>query len=105
MVDRRAKWCPVGTVAIVALSVLVPACKSPGGPPAPWVRSPDSDSTNVTMRPAFDGERRRTFYISGYAGANYAPELFGRRAIVGAPGSAAPSQPIVTVEPGTLEPD
>ena len=51
MDDRRAKRCPVGALAIGALTLLVPACKSPGGPPAPWVRSPDTDSTNVTMRP------------------------------------------------------
>lgn len=103
--DRRAKRRPVGVLAIGALSLLVPACKSPGGPPAPWVRSPDTDSTNVTMRPAFDGERRRTFYIGGYAGANYAPELFGRRALVVTPGSPPPVPPTVTIEQGTLEPD
>jgi hypothetical protein len=105
MVDRRAKRCPVGALAIGALAFLVPACKSPGEPPAPWVRSPDTDATNVTMRPAFDGERRRTFYIGGYAGANYAPELFGRRDFVGTPDSTPQGQPTVTVEPGTLEPD
>jgi hypothetical protein len=105
MVDRRIKRCPVGALAIGALVLSVPACKSPGGPPAPWVRSPDADSTNVTLRPIFDPERRRTFFISGYAGANYAPELFGRRALVRTPGAPAPGQPIVTVEPGTIEPD
>jgi hypothetical protein len=59
----------------------------------------------VTMRPAFNGERRRTFFVGGYAGANYAPELFGRRASVVPPGSATSGPPIVTVEPGALEPD
>jgi hypothetical protein len=57
------------------------------------------------MRPIFDPERRRTFFIGGYAGANYAPELFGRRASVVPPGSATSGPPIVTVEPGALEPD
>jgi hypothetical protein len=105
MVDRRVKRCPVGALAIGALTFLVPACRSPGVPSAPLVRSPDTDATNVTMRPAFDGERRRTFYIGGYAGANYAPELFGRRDFVGTPDSTPPGQPTVTVEPGTSEPD
>jgi hypothetical protein len=107
MVDRRVKRGPVGALAIGALSLLVSACRSPGGapPPAPWVRRADSDSTNVTMRPIFDPERRRTFFIGGYAGANYAPELFGRRASVVPPGSATSGPPIVTVEPGALEPD
>jgi hypothetical protein len=105
MADWRVKRSPVGALAIGALTLLVPACRAPGGPPTPWVRSPDTDSTNVTLRPIFDGERRRTFYISGYAGANYAPELFGRRALIGTPVSSAPAQPVVTVEPGTLEPN
>jgi hypothetical protein len=103
--DRRAKRCPVGALAIGALTLLVPACKSPGGPPAPWVRSPDTDSTNVTMRPAFEGEGRRPFYIGGYAGASYAPGIVRRRAFVGTPGSPPPGQPTVTVEQGTLEPE
>lgn len=105
MADWRVKRSPVGALAIVVLSLLLPACRAPGGPPPPWVRSPDTDSTNVTLRPIFDGERRRTFFISGYAGANYAPELFGRRAYVGTPGAAAQGQPVVTVEPGTLDPN
>jgi hypothetical protein len=105
MAVRRLKRTPVGALTIGVLSFLVPACKTPGGPPPPWVRSPDTGSTNVTMRPIFDGQRRRPFYISGYAGANYAPELFGRRGLIGTPVSSAPAQPVVTVEPGTLEPN
>ncbi len=73
MVDWRVKRSPVGALAIVVLSLLLPACRAPGGPPPPWVRSPDTDSTNVTLRPILDGERRRTFFIGGYAGANYGP--------------------------------
>jgi hypothetical protein len=106
MVDWRAKRRAIGPVAIVILTVLIPACKGPGlGAPAPSIRSADSDSSSVRMRPIFDGEERRKFLVGGYAGANYAPELFGRRPYVSAPGTAAPAQPIVTVEPGSLEPE
>ena len=105
MADRRLKGSQVRAFAIGVLSFVVPACRTPGGPPPPWVRSPDTDSTRVALRPLFDPERRRTFYISGYAGANYAPELFGRRAFVGIPSSPAQGQPVVTVEPGSLEPN
>ena len=59
MADRRVRRIPLGALTIGVLAFLLPACKTPGGPPPPWVRSPDTGSTNVTMRPAFDGERRR----------------------------------------------
>ena len=48
MADRRVNRSPGRrTGNCRSFSLILPACKAPGGPPPPWVRSPDADSTNA----------------------------------------------------------
>jgi hypothetical protein len=103
MVETRGKRHRVGLIGIIILSVALPACHSPGEPPAPWIRQPDS--RNVAFRPAYDAAGYRPFVIGGYAGASYAPGIVGRRALIGPPASLPPGQPAVTVNQGTWEPE
>ncbi len=83
MVDIRVNWRLGCVLPILALSVIMPACNSPGGPPPPLVRSPDGSTSRFALRPILDGEGYRPYYVAGYAGASYGPGLFSRRSMVG----------------------
>jgi hypothetical protein len=104
MFDVRVNWRLVCTLPILALSMILPACKSSGGPPPPLVRSPDETPRRFALRPILDGEGYRPYYVAGYAGASYGPGLFSRRSLVGLPTAPGPSIPNVTVEEGTWDP-
>jgi hypothetical protein len=104
MIDKRVNWRVGCKVLILALSIVLPACNSPGGPPPPLVRSPDGSTRSFALRPILDGEGYRPYYVAGYAGASYGPGLFSRRSLVGLPTPAGPSIPNVTVEQGTWDP-
>jgi hypothetical protein len=106
MADFRVKRRLPGTLPILALSVILPACRSPGGSPQPpLVRTPDGSTTRFALRPILDGEGYRPYYVAGYAGASYGPGLFSRRAAFGTPTVSSPGSPSVTVEKGTWEPE
>jgi hypothetical protein len=104
MVQTRVELRPVGLLGIIALSVFMPACSSPGGPNYPWLRQSAPD-TNVVQRPILDFSREKTFYLSGYAGAGYGPEFRARPVWPAPAGIAVPGQPKVTVDQGTWEPE
>jgi hypothetical protein len=105
MVDFRVNWRLAYSLPILALSVFLPACNSPGGPPPPLVRSPDETPRRFALRPILDGEGYRPYYIAGYAGASYGPGLFARRRTVGTPTATEVGAPSVTVEQGTWNPE
>jgi hypothetical protein len=104
MVDIRVKWRLASTLPILALSVILPACRSTGAPPPPLVRSPEASTRRFALRPILEGEGYRPYYVAGYAGASYGPGLFSRRSQVGLPTAPGPSIPNVTVEQGTWDP-
>jgi hypothetical protein len=103
MVETRGTRLAVGILPFVAFTVLVPGCRAPGEPPAPWVRRPFADSRNVAMRPAYDAAMQRPFAIGGYAGASYAPGVVGRRGVVTELPPPPEGQPRVTVSEGSWE--
>jgi hypothetical protein len=105
MVEYRMNWRLACTLPILALSVILPACQSSGGPPPPLVRSSDGSTSRFALRPILDGEGYRPYYVAGYAGASYGPGLFSRRSMVGLPTAPGPSVPNVTVEQGTWNPE
>jgi hypothetical protein len=101
MVDTRVNTRMASALMILALSIALPACQSPGGGPPPMVQTPDGSTTSrFSLRPILDGEGYRPFYLGGYAGASYGPGLFSRRDAVGTPVTQAASPPSVTVEQG-----
>ena len=104
MVNIRGNWRLACTLPILAVSVVVPACRSAGGSPPPLVRSPDGTTSRFALRPILDGEGYRPYYVAGYAGASYGPGLFSRRSMVGVPTAPGPGTPNVTVEQGTWDP-
>jgi hypothetical protein len=78
MAGTRAGWHPIGALAIVVLSVVLPACRSPGGPPPPMVRNPEdgpTTSSRFALRPILDGAGYRPYYLGGYAGASYSSDV------------------------------
>jgi hypothetical protein len=89
---------------ILALFVVLPACRTAGSSPPPLVRSPDATTSRFALRPILDGEGYRPYYVAGYAGASYGPGLFSRRSMVGLPTAPGPGIPNVTVEQGTWDP-
>jgi hypothetical protein len=99
MVETRLRRPLAGLLATIALALFLPACHAPGQPPAPWIRQPSADSSNVTMRPPWDSTEVRPFVLGGYAGASYGPGVFGRRAFFAQP-APPQSQPSVTVDRG-----
>jgi hypothetical protein len=103
MVDTRINRRLAGALPIMALSIIVPACNAPGGPPPPLVRSPDGSTSRFALRPILEGAGYRPYYIAGYAGASYGPGLFGRRARVDTTSPPARSSS-VTIDQGTWEP-
>ena len=105
MVDTRVNMRLAGALMILALSIALPACQSPGGGPPPMVQTPDGSTTSrFSLRPILDGAGYRPFYLGGYAGASYGPGIFSRRDAVGTPVTQPASPPSVTVEQGTWEP-
>ena len=105
MLNIRDKWRLTCTLPIVALSVVLPACRSPDGSPPPLVRSPDGTTRRFALRPILDGEGYRPYYVGGYAGASYGPGLFSRRSAAGIPPAQPSGSPSVTVEEGTWQPE
>lgn len=104
MVQTRVELRPVGLLGIIALSLLVPACSSPGGPQYPWLRQSAPDPY-VVQRPIFDFSREKVFFVSGYAGSDYGSDFRGRPVWPGPAGTRAAAQPQVTVDQGTWEPE
>ncbi len=105
MVELRVNRRLAATLPIIALSVILPACHSPGGPPPPSVRSPDGTTSSFSLRPILDGAGYRPYYVGGYAGASYGPGLFSRRGAAGIPPAQQSGSPSVTVEQGTWQPE
>jgi hypothetical protein len=108
MFDNRINRPAAGALMLIALSISLPACNAPGGPPPPLVRSPDGSTPTTnrfSLRPILDGEGGRPYYIGGYAGASYGPGLFSRRSTVGTPVIQPSGPPSVTVNQGTWEPE
>ena len=105
MVDTRVNRRMAAAIMMLAVSIALPACQSPGGGPPPMVQTPDGSTTSrFSLRPILDGAGYRPFYLGGYAGASYGPGVFSRPAAVGTPVTQPASPPSVTVEQGTWEP-
>jgi hypothetical protein len=105
MIHARIHWRIAGPLILVGLSMLLPACNAPGGPPPPLVRSPEGTTSRFSLRPILDGEGYRPFYVAGYAGASYGPGLFSRRSSSGVPVVKPSGPPEVTVDQGTWNAD
>jgi hypothetical protein len=108
MFDNRINRPVAGSLMLVALSMTVPACNAPGRPPPPLVQTPDGSTPTTSrfaLRPILNGEGYRPYYVGGYAGASYGPDLFSRRATVGTPIPQPSGPPSVTVNQGTWEPE
>jgi hypothetical protein len=106
MVDTRVNWRLAGTLPIIAMTFILPACTTPGGSPPPSVRTPDGSRIRSALRPILDGEGYRPYYVAGYAGASYGPGLFSRRAAAAGTTTDQPAGSSgVTVERGTWEPE
>jgi hypothetical protein len=99
MVKTRVEHHPVGLLVIVTLSILIPACRSAGQPPYPWLDRPAADAS-VVRRPAYDLPPERTFYLSGYAGTSFAPMDRVRSSWTESAGSTMTCPPAVSVEQG-----
>jgi hypothetical protein len=102
-VQRRV----AGVLGIIALSIVVPACNSPGGCQFPWLRRSCPDSTNVVQRPAYDYDfpQRRPLVVGGYAGASYGPNLRAGALWTDPAGAPAPGRPNLSINQGSWEPE
>jgi hypothetical protein len=107
MVEARARGRALGLLGTFVLSVMIPACSSPGCPPFPWLRRPNGDSTNVVQRPIYQDAEKRPFRLGGYAGASYGPFPARRLLPAGSPVDAVPgeSRSSVSVSEGSWEQD
>jgi hypothetical protein len=105
MIETRVLRRMLGVAGIVSVSIVLPACSSPGGPRFPWFRP--FDSTNVARRPTYQEAEKRPFIISGYAGAVYGP--YPARRFVADPSSAGlpaiPPAPSVSISHGSWDAD
>ena len=101
MVQTRVELRPVGLLGIIALSLLVPACSSPGGPQYPWLRQSNPDPY-VVQRPIIDFSRERVFFLSGYAGTDYGPDVRARPAWAFPGGTRAASRATGHGQPGDV---
>jgi hypothetical protein len=107
MVETRTLGRMLGLLGIVAFSIVMPACNSPGRPQLPWLRWPDAGSANVVQRPTYQEAERKPFRISGYAGESYGPfpagrPVLGDSSVLAAP---SPSNPSVSISNGSWEPE
>ena len=107
MVDNRVKRHVLGFGAVLLLAAALPACSSPHGPQAPWIRSSSPDSSTIVYRPAFNFPlpQPRQLYPGGYAGATYGPRGQELSAVTPPPGTVTEGQPSVSISRGTWETD
>ncbi len=60
--------------ALAILLSVAPACNATAG--HKWgqgARTPDGSTRRLSLRPLYEPSRAKSLYLSGYAGANYAP--------------------------------
>ena len=60
--------------ALALLLMIAPACSATAGHKAGQInRDPGNSSRRISLRPLYEPGRAKALYLSGYAGANYAP--------------------------------
>jgi hypothetical protein len=104
MNDSKSTNCRIAFLGLFLLTAALPACQGTHI----WSRNQADPSSRVAYRPTPTSLRGRTFYVSGYGGADYSPNRTNCPAPVGAvPAYDTPAPavnaPEVTVRQGTWD--
>jgi hypothetical protein len=104
MYDSKAPRRRTSLLGLALIAIALPACNSTH----PWSADRTGASTRVAYRPVPTSLSGRTFYVSGYGGADYSPARPRRRAPIGvAPAYVTPAPtvnpPAVTVRQGSWD--